>query len=110
MTTTNTKARIAALNDAARTRFACRVVITSGIQALSEHDQQEVFRQVRSFISFNAANDPHSEHDFGRIEYNDEPIFWKIDYYDLRYEYGSEDPSDPKQTRRVLTIMLASEY
>ena len=53
------------------------------------------------------ANDPYGEHDFGSFDYKGQKIFWKIDYYDLNYEYMSENPADPTITNRVLTIMLA---
>jgi hypothetical protein len=35
---------------------------------------------------------------------------WKIDYYDRNFECRSLDPADPRLTRRVMTIMLSSEY
>lgn len=55
-------------------------------------------------------NDPHHEHDFGSFHVASYHVFWKIDTYDERMEFGSEDPADPTKTTRVMTIMLASEY
>lgn len=105
----NTK-KIAELNDAARKGVGVRVVITRGIDAMSAADKAIIRERVSTFDTFNEENDPRGEHDFGAFDYKGLTIFWKIDYYDQNLEGGSEDPSDPEVTRRVLTIMLASEY
>ena len=104
-----TAARIAALNDAARTAFiGCRVVITQGIAAMDDLDG--LYAKVRSFNDFTERNDPYGEHDFGSIEHEGETVFWKFDYYDVDLLMHSPDASDPAVTCRVLTIMLADEY
>jgi hypothetical protein len=117
MTTTKTKTdsttqRTAELNDLCRKAFwlAGRVFQTQGISALPQRDQSAIREKVELFDSFTEDNDPHGEHDFGAFEHEGERIFWKIDYYAPDMEHGSENPADPKQTVRVLTIMLASEY
>ena len=51
---------------------------------------------------------PHT--DFGTVTVQGEKLYWKIDYYDADREYGSDDPSDPAKTHRVLTILFPSEY
>jgi len=111
-TMTNDTSKIAALNDLCRKAMgiAGRLVQTSGISALPQEDQSAIREKVETFDAFTPDNDPHKERDFGAFEHNSERIFWKIDYYDTTLTKGSEDPSDPKQTIRVLTIMLASEY
>jgi len=99
------KELIAIVNDVFRRR-GTGFMVTPGIQTLV--DIPGVVEAIRNFDSFNEASDPHGEHDFGSIEWHGNRVFWKIDYYDWALEYG-EDPLSPR-CKRVLTIMLASEY
>ena len=104
-------AKIRELNDKFRsTRQGGRLLLTSGIQAFGGKAIMEIIGRVMAFDAFTEDNDPHGEHDFGAFEFEGQRIFWKIDYYDLEMRYGSEDPTNPAKTRRVLTIMLADEY
>lgn len=117
--------RIARLNDWARRAMgiACVVVATEGIRALPEVDQSRLRELVETFDAFTPDNDPYGERDFGALYKGVDgvwsasrsvdaavTVFWKIDAYDRELRTGSEDPADPAVTRRVLTIMLASEY
>lgn len=103
--------KIAALNDAFRTTFrGGRVVVTASIDVLPDCVKAAALKKVAEFTEFTEANDPHGEHDFGSFELVNRMFFWKIDYYDKTLQYGSEDPSDPDKTMRVLTLMLAEDY
>lgn len=103
--------RIRRLNDRfRRTGIGGDILITLGIQELGEDAIQAIATEVMQFDRFSADNDPHGEHDFGSFDHDGQNIFWKIDYYAPDMVSGSEDSSDPEVTRRVLTIMLASEY
>lgn len=99
------------LNDRFRASFeGGKVLVTCGIQALGPAATAVILHDVSRFDDFTPANDPYGEHDFGALKWRDQTIFWKIDYYDEKLEFASADATDPAQTTRVLTIMLASEY
>lgn len=85
-------------------------LMTRGVLASGDDWLPDVVKAVQEFAEFTADNDPYGEHDFGSFELAGERLFWKIDYYNLALDAASPDPSDPEVTRRVLTIMLASEY
>ncbi len=103
--------RIAQLNDRFRqTYWGGKVMTTCGVNELSEDIQTRLFRAVAEYDDFDWRNDPHGEHDFGKVEIDNHEFFWKISYYDAWMEYGSDDPANSKITTRVLTIMLTSEY
>jgi hypothetical protein len=54
--------------------------------------------------------DGDDEHDFGRVSVGGVDVLFKIDCYDLDLVFGSEDPANAAVTRRVMTIMLPSDY
>jgi hypothetical protein len=116
------------LNDAARKRpgLASIANVTSGFQALADTDRLAALTAIIGFSAFWEGNDPYGEHDFGAVYHlasgqwvQDRPddtaqiattVFWKVDCYDTTLTYGSDAPWDEGRTKRVLTIMLASEY
>jgi Protein of unknown function (DUF3768) len=103
--------RVRLLNDNFRTTFiGGQVVMTQGVSELPLDTKARALMAVRSFDQFTSDNDPHHEHDFGSLEIEGETYFFKIDYYALDMDGGSEDPADPEKTTRVLTIMRADEY
>jgi hypothetical protein len=114
--------QIAALNDLFRLNFFIptfgprpvpgQIVCTRAIMALPPEIQIRIWAAVSKFSDF-TEDDIYGEHYFGafRMEGVPEKIFWKIDYYaDKSCNAGSEDPADPVQCFRILTIMLASDY
>lgn len=123
----STSDRIARLNDLARQAMgvACTAVATPGFRSLPSSEQSAIRELIETYDTFTPDNDPYGERDFGAIYLTRdgkwtaakptegeplETVFWKIDAYDRNLRFGSEDPADPAVTRRVLTIMLASEY
>jgi hypothetical protein len=103
--------KIALLNDMLRRTFSGgKVVMTPGVAALPEQELASTLERVRQFNEFTNDNDPHGEHDFGSFTLAGETYFFKVDYYSPDMQGGSEDPSDPQKTARVLTIMRADEY
>lgn len=52
---------------------------------------------IRAAHVFHASNDPYLEHDFGQVQIDGDTVFWKIDYYALDSEFGSEAPGMPSK-------------
>lgn len=107
MQDTETSARIAKLNDAARRNVLCYMT-SAGVISLEPSIVGDIYTAVYNYKRFAEDNDPYREHDFGSLKIHGQKIFWKIDYYDEDLKYWC-DPLDSK-CRRVVTIMLAKEY
>ena len=96
---------VAAINDEFR-ESGFGVTLTCGVQSVK--DLTGLLRTVRMYNGFNEDNDPYGEHDFGRINWKGDSVFWKIDYYNQALDEW-EDPLSPI-CKRVMTVMLAGEY
>ncbi|WP_417280588.1 DUF3768 domain-containing protein [Celeribacter sp.] len=85
-------------------------VMTRGVAALGPEAQLELTRRVAAFDGFTADSDPQGWHEMGVIDLDGTTVWFRVDLYDTDYQFGSPEPSDPEQTRRVLTLLLPSEY
>ena len=113
-------AKIAEQNDRFRRTLGAdftvpgQIVLTRGVADLSPAAKAIIMQRVQGFDVFTEDNDPYGDQGFGAFEFeiggNSYHIFWKIDLYDTDYSMGSDDPGNTQVTRRVLTIMHASEY
>lgn len=107
----HTASAIRALNDAFRKdlRGGC-LLLSTGAMAHIDGTASALIHAIAAYDRFSEDNAPYGEHDFGSLAYMGQPMFWKIDYYDLDMKNGSPDPSNPDVTMRVLTVMMAWEY
>ncbi|MFA7253494.1 MAG: DUF3768 domain-containing protein [Patescibacteria group bacterium] len=96
---------ISMLNDKFR-KSGFGVTLTCGVQSVT--DLNGLMRAIREYDNFTEDNDPYGEHDFGKLDWNGDKVFWKIDYYNETFD-AWEDPLTAK-CRRVMTVMLADEY
>jgi hypothetical protein len=87
-----------------------RTVVTRGINFEGAELIRRALAAVAAFDTFTSGNNVHRERDYGAFQLDGHDLMFKIDYYDVDGLYASEDPSDPAQTLRVMTIMFASEY
>jgi hypothetical protein len=110
-----TAEQLARMNDAARMsmiihktnvlvdKIMCRFVLTSTVADLPIDKLETLLHEVGKFNSFTPENDPHGEHDFGKVELDGNRYFFKFDYYDASIRaFGHEN--------HVMTIMAASDY
>lgn len=101
----DTRTQQAILNDNFR-KLGFGVTITMGAAELP--DIIGLMSAIRAYDHFTEDNDPHHEHDFGKLTWYGRVVYWKIDYYDSQLKYY-EDPL-LGSCKRILTVMLAEEY
>lgn len=90
--------------------FPGTVVVTCGVRDRGRGFVTNAILAAAFDTEFSEDNDPWGDRSFGTVTVQGDKLFWKIDYFDNTRVYGSDDPSDPAMTHRVLTILFPSEY
>ncbi|SNR70963.1 DUF3768 domain-containing protein [Paracoccus sediminis] len=86
------------------------IILTPGIAAEGIAFVQEAVVACAVDRNFTESNDPWADHSFGTLDVQGKRIWWKIDLYDADCSGGAENPADPAETHRVVTILFPSEY
>jgi|SRR6478609_4597353 len=102
--------KIAVLNDRFRQSFkGGRLIIGDKVRALSQSDQESLFRAIQIFNDFDGENDPYKEHDFGCVWLHNQRYYFQILCYDLQLVARSANPHKITHSRRVLILTHLDE-
>ncbi len=100
------RAKIIELNDQLRTTFkGGRVQMTPSVYALDNRLRGRALSVMATYRTFDA----DSEHDRGVFIFAGYAFEWRIEYRGQDGTGVSPDPSDPKQTFRVLTLYAVDD-
>lgn len=82
-----------------------------GVRALGGDFMITALRAAMSDTNFTPENDPYGDHDRGFLTINGVRVWWKIDCYEKgsNFRFGSDDPTDPTKTERVMTLFFPEE-
>ncbi|PIE15352.1 MAG: hypothetical protein CSA68_06640 [Rhodobacterales bacterium] len=107
----NDRFRYALIEDTARPDgLEGKVFVPPGVMANGDDFVRMALPLTAKYSTFQQESDPYGLHEMGVITVFGIRVWWRIDLYDTDYRYGSDAPADPEQTRRVLTVLLPSEY
>ncbi|MAL26807.1 MAG: hypothetical protein CL820_13140 [Croceicoccus sp.] len=107
---------MAELNDRARQGLdrTARTVFTIGLlDELSVGSRaRDILAQARIMKAMRECDfgEDSPERDMAWFEVDGIRMMMKIDYFDTDFEWGSEDPANAAETRRVITIMRPGDY
>lgn len=107
----NTASKTRELNDTfRRTGQGGVTLISMGVHELGAKAVVDIRKDIASITSFTSEDDPEGMRDFGSISHNGRLIYWMIEHYDKDISNEADDPSNPEETTRVMSIILSTEY
>ena len=108
--TMSTMQKNRALNDHFRkTGQGGIVTLSMGLHKLGQAEVDNVMKQLAGEKGDKSV-EAGSEHDMGEIQVGNRTVSWEINYYNKELDDVSDNPTNPDQTTRFMTLLLSTEY
>ena len=85
------------------------VTLSMGLHKLGQAEVDNVMKQLAGEKGDKSV-EAGSEHDTGEIQVGNRTVNWEINYYNKELDDVSDNPTNPDQTTRFMTLLLSTEY
>ncbi len=85
------------------------VTLSMGLHKLGQAEVDNVMKQLAGDKGDRSV-EAGGEHDMGEMQVGSRTITWEINYYNKELDDVSENPTNPDQTTRFMTLLLSTEY